>query len=129
MARGAGLLAALLLAGCTLPELTPRGAAVEVGSAARAGCKPLGTTRDSEGMNGRSAESNVEAAWIALRNQAAALGGDLIVLTEKQQGTVSGGLMAEEPGGLGMKNNGCPNCVSLVASVYQCGTTPRSGAP
>ncbi|MFT3769428.1 MAG: DUF4156 domain-containing protein [Minicystis sp.] len=108
-----------LLTGCAVTQLSPSGASVEVATAARPDCEFAGTIRASEGFNARTPETNMEAVQASLRNQAADRGANLIVITSQQLGT-SGGAAYVPPGG-GVVNGGCPNCISMMASVYRCG--------
>lgn len=128
MIRRAGLAAALALAlaGCAAAELTPLGAAVEIGAAPRPECKRLGPVRAALGYNGRSPEENLAAALVSLRNEAATLGGDALVVTSKELGSM-GIFGAPPPPSGGVVGSGCPNCVAMEATAYRCGA--RAIAP
>ena len=99
-----------LLSGCAVTEISPAGAAVEVGTGERSDCQFLGTIHAAEGVNARTPETNIEAVQASLRNQAANQGANRIVITSQQLGTGAAGVAG-----------GCPNCISMAASVYKCG--------
>ena len=97
-------------------------------AAARAGCERVGPVRASAGYNGRGAAANEAGVEAALRNDAAALGGDAIVIRQRVLGAAALdalGRPAEAPRGA-MTSGGCPNCVAITADAYRC---PRSAPP
>jgi hypothetical protein len=118
--RRALLLVLPLLHGCAVTEISPAGAAVEVGTGERADCQFLGTIHASEGANARTPETNIEAVQASLRNQAADRGANRIVITSQQLGTGMGSTLII-PAKTPIVTGGCPNCISMAASVYKCG--------
>ena len=55
---------------------------------------------------------------ISLRNRAASLGGDTVVVVSTNTDPYH---MSTGVPGLGMLSPGCSNCVTMVARVYECG--------
>lgn len=108
-----------LLNGCAVTELSPAGARVEVSTGPRPDCQFIGSARASEGSNAQSPETNIEAVQADLRNQAAARGGNLVVITSQQLGTGAVGVMVVPRSGA-VVTSGCANCISMAASVYRC---------
>jgi hypothetical protein len=96
--------------GCAVATLNAAGAEVEVVTSAE-DCRFLGTLKGYEGFNARMPETNVEAVEADLRNRAAALGGNTLVITDREIGSGS-------PGANG--TGGCPNCITMTASVCAC---------
>ena len=97
------LLVLLVLASCGFSQLTPAGAAVIVAAQTKADCRPLGPVKADEGRNFHSAAQNVAEVRVELQNQAAALGGDYLVIAPP-----------------GAPDPSCPNCVAMTAQVFRC---------
>jgi hypothetical protein len=118
----------LAFLGCAPTELTPAGARVEVASAPRAGCALVAPVRASAGYNGRSAEANTAGAEAALRNDAAARGGDLLVIRSREAGAAPVDPRSASRGPI--SSGGCPDCVTLTGDAYRCpaASTPQPAA-
>ena len=115
-----------LLTACAPPALTPAGARVAVVTAPEGGCALVAMLRGSAGYNGRSGETNVADVEHYLRNQAAAQGGDAIVITSRLLGARGAdGDTLSQPRGAAV-SGGCPNCVAMTANAYRCAS--RHGA-
>ncbi len=125
-ARAVPMLA--LLAACAPPALTPAGARVAVITAPEGGCALVGVLRGSAGYNGRSGETNVADVEHYLRNQAAAQGGDAIVITSRHLGARGAdGDTLSQPRGAAV-SGGCPNCVAMTANAYHCSSRRAAAA-
>lgn len=118
--------ACLLLAGCAAPELSGEGARVKWSKDDPAGCRPVGTLRELEGGGLRSYEANRTAAETRLRNEAARLGGNAVVLLTELHGDSDDGAREFNTGvaGLATPNPRCTNCVMLTARAYACEAPP-----
>jgi hypothetical protein len=114
--------AALLAAACAPAELSAAGASVLVASAPPAGCARLSAVQASAGYNGRGAEANAAGVEASLRNDAAARGGDVLVIRERGRGAAP----VDPSTPRAVQSGGCPACVSMTADVYRCG---RASAP
>jgi hypothetical protein len=116
-----GLVVGLVL-GCAPTELGAAGARVIVAEVAPPGCASLGQVRASAGYNGRGTDSNDAGVTASLRNDAAALGGDTLVVTSRTRGAAPVDPLAPRAG---MTSGGCPSCVSATAVAYRCGVAPK----
>lgn len=114
-----------LLAGCAPAELTAAGADVAVRAAPAPGCERITEMTHSAGYNGRGAEANEAGAMAALRNDAAARGGDSIVVRRREIGAAPVDSLSQSKGAV--NSGGCPNCVVIRAEVYRCGGAPSGG--
>lgn len=90
---------------------------------ARPGCAPLGSRRASAGYNGRGAEANAAGVEAELRNEAAAMGGDAVVIRDRVVGAPAIEALGGSPGEArgAVTSGGCPNCIALRAEIYRCG--------
>lgn len=124
------LLACVLLAGCATPELSTGGARVHVAEGDPAGCRPIATMRESEGGGLRSYEANRSHAETRLRNEAARMGGNAMVLLSEVHGASEEGNAEFATGvaGLSTPNPRCSNCVILTARAYACDLLPVAAA-
>jgi hypothetical protein len=121
--RGAAAVTLLaVLAGCAPDPLTPAGARVAWAQKPGAGCSLVAELRGSAGYNGRSAETNTGDVEIYLRNQAAARGGDALVITSRRNGATDDSDTLSQPRGAQV-SGGCPNCVAITASAFRCPVT------
>jgi hypothetical protein len=114
--RGPSVLACVLMAGCTAIPLKPGAELVRVTHVEPTGCKWLGDVTGSQGNSytGQyTTNANLETgARNDLKNKAAALGGNLVVLiTERAGGNFDLGL----EGGTVHRTD-----VTLTGSVYRC---------
>ncbi len=108
--RIAASLAVITLAGCSATELTPAGAKVVIRESAGPECRLIRRIQESEGRNFHSAAANVEEVRVELKNRAATLGGDALVLH---------GPKPEDP--IPTRGApGCPNCIEMSAEVLRC---------
>ena len=101
------LLAVVLMStGCATLQLTPQGAAVPIVTITPAdlasGYSELTVLTCSRGYNARSTSTNIVQCQNELRNKAAAVGGQVVMITSQQLGTAE-----------------CGNCVTLVATAYR----------
>ena len=110
------------LAACAPLELTPGGARVEIAASVPAACQRVGHVEGSAGYNGKGQDHNLAAVEVYLRNEAAARGGDRIVYTSRRLGATVTDAISEPTGA--MQTGGCPNCVSMAADAYRCGSPP-----
>ena len=108
--------------GCASTPLTGEGARVGVTHRPVEGCQLIGELREAEGGNFRSLRDNLRSVRSMLRNRAAGLGGDtvLVVSTETDPYHMPSGVP-----GLMTPNPPCSNCVTMTARVYACGGAPR----
>jgi hypothetical protein len=91
---------------CATLRLTPQGAAVQIVTMTPAdlasGYGALAVVSCSRGYNARSTRTNIVQCQNELRNKAAAIGGEVLMITSQQLGTAD-----------------CENCVTLVATTYR----------
>jgi len=90
---------------CATLRLTPQGEAVQfvtMTPADLSGYGPLAVVTCSRGYNARSTRANILQCQNELRNKAAALGGEVVMITSQQLGTAD-----------------CGNCVTLVGTTYR----------
>jgi hypothetical protein len=123
--------AGLLLTGCASAELTSEGARVQlVHQAPTEGCRLLGTVKEGEGGGLRTMEQNQGLVVARLRNEAARVGGDSVVVIASERGDTDSGMLQFQTGvpGLGTPSPRCTNCIELTARIYQCGG-PAAGSP
>jgi hypothetical protein len=121
------LVASLLLTACSSSELSHGGRAVVVADLEPAGCRALGTVREAEGGGLRSFVDNRSLAEARMRNEAARLGGNSMVVVSEERGDTDHGAEHFTTGvaGLSSPNPRCTNCVEMMARVYSCsGQTP-----
>jgi hypothetical protein len=119
-------LACVLLTACSAPELSPAGSKVSWSKDDPANCRPVGTLRELEGGGLRSYEANRAAAETRLRNEAARLGGNAVVLLTELHGDSEDGAREFATGvaGLATPNPRCTNCVLLTARAFACDAPP-----
>lgn len=91
---------------CATLQLTPQGAAVPIVTITPAdlasGYRDVGVLTCSRGYNARSTSSNIVQCQNELRNKAAAVGGEVVMITSQQLGVAD-----------------CANCVTLVGTAYR----------
>jgi hypothetical protein len=121
--RSLVLASMLLLWGCGAPALSAEGARVVWADKQPAGCRAVGTLQHAEGGALRSQEQSLAVVETHLRNQAAQLGGDTLVVTEELTGESDEGMQHFATGvaGLSTPSPRCSNCVVLTARAYACG--------
>jgi hypothetical protein len=87
-----------------------------------AGCRTLGTVREAEGGGFRSFGANRDIAEARMRNEAARLGGNSIVVISEERGDTDTGAEHFTTGvaGLASPNPRCTNCVQMMARVFSC---------
>ncbi|APR84724.1 Hypothetical protein A7982_10073 [Minicystis rosea] len=112
----------LFMTACVPAELSPEGAKVKWSQEDPAGCRALGTLREAEGGGLRSYDTNKTAAEARLRNEAARLGANAMVLLTEVHGDSEEGAQSFATGvaGLSTPNPRCTNCVLLTARAYAC---------
>jgi hypothetical protein len=117
-----------VLAGCGGAELSSEGARVQLTGAEAAGCRPLGSLREMEGGGLRSMDTTRAEVQARLRNEAARLGGNALVITSEARGDTDEGALNFETGNAGLTtpNPRCSNCVLMTARVFSC---PSQAAP
>lgn len=121
------LVACLLLTACySGAELSHAGARVVMADFEPPGCRALGTVREAEGGGLRSYITNRELAEARLRNQAATLGGNALMVIDEERGDTDVGAARFATGVAGMTtpNTRCTNCVEVTARVYACAAQP-----
>jgi hypothetical protein len=124
--RNALLLCCLLLNGCATAELTSAGAHVGITRQAQEGCRLVETRREAEGGGFRSLEDNAVSVQTTLRNRAAWLGGDTVVVVDTVTDPYH---MPSGVPGLMTPNPPCSNCVTMTARIYSCGAAAPPIAP
>ncbi|MFT3766594.1 MAG: DUF4156 domain-containing protein [Minicystis sp.] len=116
----------MMLTACSVPELNTEGARVRWSPDDPAGCRPVGTLRETEGGGLRSYDANKAAAQNRIRNEAAKLGANAVVLLTEVHGDSEEGAQSFSNGvpGLSTPNPRCSNCVLLTARAYACDLPP-----
>lgn len=128
------LLASLLVVvGCGAPTLSAEGARVVRVDREPPGCHVVGTVHQAEGGGLRSQEQSAALVEARLRNEAARLGGDTLVVTEELTGETDEGMLHFATGvsGLSTPSARCTNCVRMTARAYACAAAgaPEEDAP
>lgn len=123
----------LLLTACATPELSAEGSRVRWADHELPSCRPIATLREAEGGGLRSYAANRDAAAARLRNEAARIGGNAVVLLREVHGGSEAGRDAFATGvaGLTSPTSPCSNCVILAARAYACegSSAPAEEAP
>ncbi len=116
----------LLLNGCATAELTSAGARVGITQRAQEGCRLVETRTEAEAGGFRSLADNAVSVQTVLRNRAAWLGGDTVVVVDTNTDPFH---MPSGIPGLTTLNPPCSNCVTMTARIYVCGVGEPPLAP
>ncbi|WP_444920410.1 hypothetical protein ACJJID_16430 [Microbulbifer sp. CnH-101-G] len=106
---------AAMLSSCATVELTDGGRDIRVVQQISVSdldkYYDVGEVACSFGFNAKTAITNIKQCRIDLKNQAALLGGDVVVIEHQQLGT---GAATYAQG-----YSGCGNCISMVGTAYK----------
>ncbi|WHI52454.1 hypothetical protein P3339_06685 [Microbulbifer sp. MLAF003] len=106
----------MLLSSCATVELTDAGRDIQIVQQISISdldkYYEVGEVACNFGFNARSAITNIKQCRTDLKNQAAQLGGHVIVIEHQQLGTGGGT-------SYGKGYSGCPNCISMVGTTYK----------
>lgn len=100
-----------------MTELTSEGARVGVTRDAKQNCRLIGELSEAEGGGFRTLEDNSTSVETSLRNRAAHLGGDTVMVISTNTDPYH---MPSGVPGLATPNPGCSNCVTMTARIYEC---------
>ncbi|MFA0812570.1 hypothetical protein [Microbulbifer epialgicus] len=106
----------MVLSSCATVELTDAGRDIQIVQQISISdldrYYEIGEVACNFGFNARSAITNIKQCRTELKNQAAQLGGHVVVIEHQQLGTGGGATY-------GKGYSGCPNCISMVGTAYK----------